>query len=513
MFFTVLHNTQRIPIGAKNQAFLFVDGWDDWRKFRTMFSLHLADENGTTHHIGSVKIGQEGLKPSGKELEPNHRAPNLPKNFNQLEQNFFSLGQGEDYYASLNKLSPELRQKIFIGLRDCVDDLNIFARFRHEEVMSESLLRSISETTVRGRLNRLAQGDAQLTNFAFQYRLKSSTNSDDFPMTFNVIPNSQPPTNVHVLIGRNGVGKTRFMRHLVLSILKHEVEDNLDIGVFEMADTGIVGSQVDPFAGLVLVSFSAFDDFELPKQKSGNIFCHQVGLWNDEQANTKSFKELGKEFADSLERCKSDVRAERWRTAIKALEEDDLFAEADVTSLMTPDLNDSMEDRAQKLFKRLSSGHAIVLLTITRLVELVDERTLVLLDEPEGHLHPPLLASFVRVLSDLLVRRNGVAIIATHSPVVLQEIPRSCVWKLRRTGASSFVERPTIETFGENIGMLTREVFGLQVTQSGFHHLLRKAILNGSDYETALIKFNNQLGNEGKSIIRALIAVRDMDSV
>jgi predicted ATP-dependent endonuclease of OLD family len=51
-----------------------------------------------------------------------------------------------------------------------------------------------------------------------------------------------------------------------------------------------------------------------------------------------------------------------------------------------------------------------VLLTITRLVETVEERTLVLLDEPEAHLHPPLLSAFVRSLSDLLINRNGVAI-------------------------------------------------------------------------------------------------------
>jgi predicted ATP-dependent endonuclease of OLD family len=69
----------------------------------------------------------------------------------------------------------------------------------------------------------------------------------------------------------------------------------------------------------------------------------------------------------------------------------------------------------------MSSGHAIVLLTITRLVATVEEKTLVLLDEPESHLHPPLLSAFIRALSDLLYDRNGVAIIATHSPVVLQE--------------------------------------------------------------------------------------------
>lgn len=48
----------------------------------------------------------------------------------------------------------------------------------------------------------------------------------------------------------------------------------------------------------------------------------------------------------------------------------------------------------KKYLSRMSSGHAIVLFTITRLVDTVGEKSLVLLDEPEVHLHPPLLSAF-----------------------------------------------------------------------------------------------------------------------
>ncbi|MBZ9762908.1 ATP-binding protein [Mesorhizobium sp. CA8] len=151
-----------------------------------------------------------------------------------------------------------------------------------------------------------------------------------------------------------------------------------------------------------------------------------------------------------------------------------------------------------------------MLLTITRLVELVDERTLVLLDEPEGHLHPPLLSAFIRALSDLLVKRNGVAIVATHSPVVLQEVPQSCAWKLRRSGRVSVAERPSIETFGENVGILTREVFGFEVTKSGFHQMLDSAVnQRGLGYDAVLEHFGGQLGAEARAIVQALVAERD----
>jgi len=77
----------------------------------------------------------------------------------------------------------------------------------------------------------------------------------------------------------------------------------------------------------------------------------------------------------------------------------------------------NFETTALKKIQLMSSGHAIVLLTITRLVATVEEKTLVLIDEPESHLHPPLLSAFIRALSELLYDRNGVSIIATHSPV------------------------------------------------------------------------------------------------
>lgn len=512
MFFTLIDESRQVPSGAKCKAFLFRSRWDDWGKYQTMFSLHVADEDGHVHRIGSLKIGQKGLK-AASQISEGHRAPTMSEQFDELDNNYFSLGQGEDYYESLNKISENLRSRVFKGLRDCAANLANFHANLEENVMRESLLREVRESNVTGRLNRLARGDAGLTKFAFTYHFPASGHEPPTEMAFEITPEAQPPTNVHVLIGRNGVGKTRSMRQLALALLGRELDDGSSPGTIQMRAEDTGGAIA--FAGLVLVSFSAFDEFELEPKESDTMACQQVGLRNsatgDERSRPKSFDDLGADFAKSMQQCQFGVRAERWRTAMKTLEEDDLFAEADITSLLDEQIGDNFGARASKVFKRLSSGHAIVLLTVTRLVELVDERTLVLLDEPEGHLHPPLIASFIRCLSDLLIRRNGVAIVATHSPVVLQEVPQLCAWKLRRSGRTSIVERPTVETFGENIGVLTREVFGLQVTQSGFHRLLRDAVSDGSSYQTVLAKFGGQLGDEAKAIVRALIAECDED--
>lgn len=510
MFFTVITGPFRRPLNCHNCAFLVIDNWDDWGKYRTMFTLIVVDESGVEQRIGSVKIGQQGLRAAGT-IEPGQRAPELPDEFDMLGESFFSLGQGEDYYVTLNQLDPALQEKVLVSLRDCAFDLQIFDANYDEDVMQESLLRSVHESSVRHRLNRLTRGDAQLTEFKFRYRLAQPDGIQPAEMEFVVIPDSQPPTNVHVLIGRNGVGKTRCMRQLVKTLLGREPDGDELPAIIESADHF---SDDVSFAGLALVSFSAFDDFDLRAQSSDLIGSHHIGLRHRvtiqgvEESRIKTPPELAADFRKSLERCRDGLKASRWRDAVKTLETDELFAEANVTALLDGAQDETWRGRSEELFKRLSSGHAIILLTVTRLVEVVDEKTLVLIDEPEGHLHPPLLSAFIRCLSDLLVKRNGVAIIATHSPVVLQEVPNSCAWKLRRSRSVSVAERPTIETFGENIGILTREVFGLEVTRSGFHQLLTNAVASGMNYEAIVARFDSKLGAEARSIVRALIAER-----
>ena len=204
--------------------------------------------------------------------------------------------------------------------------------------------------------------------------------------------------------------------------------------------------------------------------------------------------------------CLVGARRSRLQRALRLLESDPNFADAGLADLVhSAEKDREALDELPGIFKQLSSGHKIVLLTVTKLVETVEEKSLVLLDEPEAHLHPPLLSAFVRALSDLLTSRNGMAIIDTHSPVVLQEVPSNCVYRLQRSGNSLAADSPQIETFGENVGTLTDEIFGLEVTATGFHKMLADAATQALTYEEALAQFDGQLGAEGRAILRAMI--------
>jgi ABC-type transport system involved in cytochrome c biogenesis ATPase subunit len=474
------------------------------------------DSTGACLEPGSVKIGQSGLKP-GRAVEKNQRAPDIPDHFEALDSSFFSLGQDENYYETLNSLANDLRDEILSSLRDCAFDLRIFESVKDEEVMGESLLRSVHSSTVKGRLSRLAHGDAVLTKFEFKYPFPRVSKTIDPPvLDFKVIPESEPPTNIHVLIGRNGVGKTRCMMEILKTLLSGGGSQNDNIP--PATDLGIDPDEWN-FSRVVSISFSAFDNFELLDASSLRIPYTQIGLkYNDDNASgefevqIKTPSKLADEFCKSLQLCTNRPRKERWLGALATLENDPLFAEANVASLLNIENAERLKEQAKSMFLRLSSGHSVILLTITRLVELVDEKTLVLFDEPEGYLHPPLLSAFIRSLSDLLVKRNGVAIISTHSPVVIQEIPSSCVWKLSRAGLLSTAERPTIETFGENVAILTREIFGLEVTNAGFYNLIKSAIEKEDlSYEGVLRHFGEQLGAEAKAMAKCISTIRGLE--
>lgn len=513
MYFRVLDHGVRPAADATDRAYLLTDNWDDWFKYNTMYTLVVYDAQGERHSIGSVKIGQF-------EMEDGQRRAALPKDFDALDDRFFALGQDDSYYEALNGLGPDARDRILRALKDVALDTDLFQRALDEKVTGVSLLRAVTPASVQGQFHRMARGGARLSRYNFSYTAPKPIRSKVPPvrLEFEVEPESEPPTNIHVLIGRNGVGKTHLLNGMTRALVGTEGEEE-SLGSFEGDTDDLLDERL--FANLVSVTFSAFDPFgPLPNRQDKSsgvqyayIGLRRTGLGEDGKPHPpRTPDQLSSVFGSSVWLCRQGARVSRWRRALEMLEADPIFKDAEVASLADEDLPEKeFRALARTLFGKLSSGHKIVLLTITRLVETVEERTLVLLDEPEAHLHPPLLSAFVRALSDLLINRNGVGIIATHSPVVLQEVPKSCVWKVRRTNVRVEADRPEVETFGENVGILTREIFGLEVTDSGFHKMLRDVVADADDYEAVVEQFGGELGGEAKAIVRALIAARPVE--
>src|ERR1051325_4519712 len=372
--FSVVTAPHDVPKSGSSRGVLLIDNWDDWFEFSTMYVLFVFDHAGERHDCGQVKIGQFAM---GK----NQRRPAIPAEFDVLTDDFFSLGQDESYYVALSGLDAELRDDVLHALRDMVADLELCDKAKAERVTSRSLLRSVAPSSVRGQYRRILDGGARLTSYKFSYQAPEQGRAKGAPprLDFSVVPDSQPPTNIHVLIGRNGVGKTYLLSRMTRALVEEGANvERMGQFIFESADPG------DLFANLVSITFSAFDPFRaLPERRDRRkgIKYSYIGIKRASKQREgvgipKSIGTLAKEFAASMKVCTRGARVERWRRALQTLETDPLFKAAEIAALADEQERLGARSSATALFRGLSSGHKIVLLTITRLVETVEERTL-----------------------------------------------------------------------------------------------------------------------------------------
>src|SRR5471030_2090381 len=125
-------------------------------------------------------------------------------------------------------------------------------------------------------------------------------------LTFKVEPNSNTPTNIHILIGRNGVGKTFLINNMINSLTKVS-DDFTNYGIFN----SISNNDSELFANLICITFSAFDEFNHPpeqRDKSIGLQYSYIGLKDIQTVKginePKNQTLLKDEFVKSIISCK-----------------------------------------------------------------------------------------------------------------------------------------------------------------------------------------------------------------
>ncbi|UJA45455.1 ATP-binding protein [Staphylococcus epidermidis] len=467
--------------------YLVEDNWNDFG-YTTLFVLHYYDGE-TNIEIGGVKIGNY----------QNNSRTDITELIDGNNKNIFSLGTGKNYYLNLNKLASEKKIFILKELNDIAYNLDLLEKIKDLDITKESLLRWVSPLTIKEQFNRIVQNKVELTPFEFTF------NNNEFTIDFNIEPYSKPQTNLQGIIGNNGIGKTKLLKDIFLAFKNNDTKSLYNK---ESEDELI-------FANALLVSFSIFDDnTDILKfiNNEENTKLNYIGVqeWKDNKLLNRSNDDLANEFCNSIEKIskKRDGSDTRWDKIVKILNVEKL--EVNLSNINQFKEEDKVNFK--EIFKSLSSGQKIVTLTITKMIELVVEKTLILIDEPEMYLHPPLLAAYMRAISKLLIAQNGVGIIATHSPIVMQELRRDCVNILKGSQDKRIVTKPRIETYGENVGSLIREVFGLEVENTGYYQQLVLEVESGKTYEELVEEYQDAIGNEAKAILRVLIKHRgDID--
>lgn len=124
----------------------------------------------------------------------------------------------------------------------------------------------------------------------------------------------------------------------------------------------------------------------------------------------------------------------------------------------------------------LSSGQRLFAYIVINLLGVIRRNSLVLIDEPELFLHPTLEIQFVEMLKEILSSFNSKALLATHSEVIVREVPADCVHVFQRTKDGLVITRPPFQTFGGDIQRISSYVFGDNAISKPFEKWVQKQL-------------------------------------
>lgn len=502
--------TNRYP-----HAVLVQDNWDDYG-YKSTFNVVLRLTATEEVQLGNIKI-IEADRTAGYTKMP--RRP-----FEQLSDNHASLGADLAYYETLYKLGKNVFEPFLRGLRDIAFSDDAKAAVEDSEAYRVSLLRfSGAERTIAdaARLMRATSLPMKRRSAGFRVRFKTrvARDANSFTTEFDFRRRGGLPNRINALIGYNGTGKTRLLSNLAIVASGYGYSTKEDV---LGGSAGRFVGTVPPFKTVVVISYSAFDTFVIPGQTEiekqrlqyegelfGYVYCGLRERSNadnpdGEQAyRLRTPAEIQAEFLQALGRVREAGRLQDFLEILKPLLRDPSFQRIGLSQFfVTRD-----EEEIGELFRSLSSGHKAVLKIVTELTAHISgsEPTLVLIDEPETHLHPPLLAALLKSVRVCIETFDGYAIIATHSPVVLQETPARYVQVLRRAADQSRIVEPAIETFAESIGVITQEVFNLGDGSADWHDTLG-ALARRYPLEKIEELFGRKLGFAARSYV---LSIRD----
>lgn len=520
---TVLPPTRNIESRFQSKFCLVRDNWNDYG-YETSYVLYAKEKE------GAVRVGTVKIMHFENDLNSDQT---VTDDFDKLGKKFISIGDSLDYYERLNELPEEDRELILEALLDAVRYQDRIPEFRTKPAWSVSLFRGGSseglprerqdafirdaEAILTGNFTKLADLDTQFSfrphgwNNALEVSYDAPKFSRPTPMLSSgtgVRP--RIPHRIAVLIGRNGAGKSTLLANLA-RVAHASPKDRTQRGIKSL---GVLKPEGLGFTRLIAVSYSAFDSFSLPGTTIGElkqiaedvergegryIFCGlrdvvsevredlerlqaEKDVANNEMrvrivdrrpsTQLKSLETLSDEFVRLLEKISgSEKRLENFDASLAPI-----LAELSFEVNEEEGIQGLLGDDPKKSFLLLSTGHKIILHVIASIVAHAAPRSLILFDEPETHLHPPLTAALMTAVRVALERNDAFAVIATHSPIVLQETLSRHVRIIERAAGETVLRQPSGETFGENVGTLVYDTFGVTSGTTDFHDVLDQLI-------------------------------------
>ena len=483
-----------------------VNTWDDYG-YKQTAELIFNGDSGEKSHL--IKI-----------------YPNTHENFRRIKKNqienegkYFLLGQSQEYYEFISaSLEEDDLNRWFTLTGDIAykgnDFITEYMKFKKED----------EESTVDFESNDFFDNDDSPRNLIRKKGSQTVFKVDVKPkdnVSIRVNDRTLPISiskNVFCIIGGNGSGKTRFIRELSKAIFKNSSEITIENSEFDTQKNANIMNKI------LYCSFSPFDekvDIEINSEEGGRF--EYIGLLNydmEVSEDTKIGDRITIDIMESLRTIKYSVdKSKLWLEAIERISFEEwgysliYIFKNDITRSdefesgkgITSGFNYVNYKETFQKIKNFSSGQKIYLLTITKLILELTERTVVFIDEPELFLHPPMVKSYVRLISDIVSSVNGLGFIITHSPITLQEFPNSCVKQTYRDYNGDYlIKSVDFNTFGENINVINDQIFNIGLQQSGYYNLIErlKFVENGKSELRKLLEIS---GSEARLLINLFL--------
>ena len=518
---------------------LIVPSSNNWNDFgyRHYAEMRVRNEEGDARSF-HLKIAFEGANGTDTYLNAVLEERSSPVSLVSIESPYLSLLHEESAYR---ELVEHLGFEESVGLLRSLRDLSLMrvegmddaaTRMFESEAAYTGLLRS---SDAYGALERGARhirpkpttavGDAAST-FSAAVRLPNIDNTYDLEFLFG--DDLELPSRSAVLIGENGTGKTQLLSSLVRSVAEPSddgVVEGLNatrIIVFSSVPTDPFPRTIGAWRGLDYVYYAtnARDEGSDGVMHAALAFCRRdagtpfllngnersrwsllkralnsIGMWEELHVPLREIGDGEEEFGETI-RTKNGLYAP---VRLKMGEKRDL----DLTRRVDPSrpviVTDDDEDA-----RALSSGEYAMLRFAVQAVASIEQGSLLLLDEPESHLHPRYITQLMVLLDELLEATRSIAIIATHSSYVVREVPRSQVFVLRVDEREGRTERPRLQTLGASVDAISQFVFGDLSIDPRYHKRLldwAKAVQPDEDIEALVDAHAESLNAETISFL------------
>lgn len=144
-----------------------------------------------------------------------------------------------------------------------------------------------------------------------------------------------------------------------------------------------------------------------------------------------------------------------------------------------------------------SSGEISLFLRLVELADSIIENSIILIDEPETHLHPKWIRNYITILKRIIGEVNCHVIMATHAPLIVSDIPKESIVMLEKEGHLIRQSEIYEETIGLEYEEVLKKIFQIEENRGSVLESYEREIMKSierDDLET-IIRLYDQLGD------------------